>query len=67
MAILREAGFGRIRTYVGARGFFVRFPRMALEALEVALEALPVRLRRRVAGAKPMRALLGLRVAALKS
>jgi len=67
VAILREAGFGRIRTYVGARGFFVRFPRMALEALEAALETLPVRLRRQVAGAKPMRALLGLRVAAVKS
>ena len=65
-AILRESGFGRIRTYVGARGFFMRFPRVLLEALEVALEALPVRLRRRLAGTKPMRAILGIRVAAVK-
>ena len=66
-AILREAGFTRLRTYVGARGVFVRFPRVLLEALEAALELLPAKLRRRIAGTKPMRALLGLRVAAVKS
>jgi SAM-dependent methyltransferase len=65
-AILRESGFPRVRAYVGARGFFVRFPRLLLQALEAALEWLPAGLRRRVAGTKPMRALLGLRVAAIK-
>ena len=67
VAVLRESGFGRIRAYVGARGFFMRFPRILLEALEVALETLPVHLRRRLAGTKPMRAILGLRVAAVKT
>jgi SAM-dependent methyltransferase len=66
VSILREAGFGRIRTYVGARGLFVRFPRPALQALEALLEKLPATWRRRVAATKPMRALLGLRVAAVK-
>jgi SAM-dependent methyltransferase len=65
--ILAEAGFPRIRTYVGARGVFVRFPSVLLEALEGALGRLAPRLRRRIAGTKPMRALLGLRVAAVKS
>ena len=65
-AILRGSGFDRIRTYAGARGFFVRFPRILLEGLEWALERLSPRLRRRVAGTKAMRALLGLRVAAVK-
>ena len=64
--ILREAGFARVRTYVGARGFFVRFPRLALQGLEALLERLPSAWRRRLAGSKPMRALLGLRVAAIK-
>ena len=67
VAILREAGFGRIRTYIGARGFFVRFPRFLLVALEMALETLPPKPRRKIAGTKPMRALLGLRVAATKA
>jgi SAM-dependent methyltransferase len=65
-SILREAGFGKVRTYVGARGFFMRFPRVLLEGLELVLESLPARLRRRIAGTKPVRALLGLRVAAVK-
>jgi SAM-dependent methyltransferase len=64
--ILREAGFGRLRTYVGARGWFMRFPRILLEALELALGILPAKARRRIAGTKPMRALLGIRIAAVK-
>jgi SAM-dependent methyltransferase len=66
-AILRAAGFTKVRTYVGARGLFLRFPRVPLEALEALLELLPARARRRIAGARPMRALLGLRVAAVKA
>jgi SAM-dependent methyltransferase len=66
-AILRGAGFPRLRTYVGARGLFVRFPRLPLLALEALLEALPAKLRRRIASTKPMRALLGLRIAAVKA
>jgi SAM-dependent methyltransferase len=66
VGILREAGFARVRAYVGARGWFLRFPRALLEALEAALEALPAKLRRRVAGSKPVRALLGIRLAAIK-
>ena len=65
-AIFREAGFPRSHVYVGARGWFMRFPRVVLRALEAVLDLLPAKLRRRIAGTKPMRALLGIRVAALK-
>ncbi|HET9651680.1 MAG TPA: methyltransferase domain-containing protein [Usitatibacter sp.] len=64
--ILREAGFPRIRAYIGARGFFVRCPALVIEALEAALEWLPTRVRRGVADNKLVRALLGVRVAAVK-
>jgi SAM-dependent methyltransferase len=64
--ILAVAGFPVIRTYVGARGWFVRFPRVLLEALEWVLQRFEPHLRRRIAGTKVMRALLGLRVAAIK-
>jgi len=64
--ILAEAGFPRMHTYVGARGLFMRFPRAILRALEWALERIEPPLRRRIAGTKPLRALLGLRVAAIK-
>ena len=66
VGILREAGFARVRTYVGARGFFMRFPRALLEILELSLERLAPATRRRLASTKPLRALLGVRVAAVK-
>jgi SAM-dependent methyltransferase len=64
--MFRAAGFSKIHAYVGARGFFMRFPRHALLALEWLLERLPAAARRRVASTKVMRAMLGLRVAAVK-
>ncbi|HEX4763996.1 MAG TPA: methyltransferase domain-containing protein, partial [Usitatibacter sp.] len=65
--IFAEAGFARIHAYIGARGWFLRMPCALLEAMEGALEWLPARLRRRIADTHVMRALLGLRVAAIKS
>ena len=64
--VMREAGFSRVRAYVGARGYFLRFPVVLLEGLERLLDALPAKVRRRVADNKLMRALLGVRVAAIK-
>lgn len=65
-ALLREAGFSAVRFYAGARGFWVRIPETLLYGAEKALEMLPARLRRRVARASPLRAFLGLRLAAIK-
>lgn len=64
--IFAQAGFPSSHCYVGARGFFARFPAGPLERLEQALERLPAAVRRRLAGTRPLRALLGLRVAAIK-
>ena len=66
-AILTAAGFPRHEVYVGARGWFVRCPAALVEALEAALLRLAPRTRRRIAGSKVLRALLGLRVAAIKA
>ncbi len=60
------AGFPTVRAYVGARGWFVRFPRVLVEGLEWLLNRLEPRTRRKIAGTRMMRALLGLRVAAIK-
>ena len=65
--IFADAGFPRAHAYVGARGWFLRVPCALVEALEWTLERLPVRLRRRVADTQLLRAMLGLRVAAIKS
>ena len=65
--IFREAGFGDVHAWIGARGVFMRCPRAPLQALESALDRLSPRVRRRVANAKPLRALLGLRLAAIKA
>ncbi len=64
--VFLEAGFARVHTYVGARGFFLRCPASAVGALERLLEAFPSRMRRRIADNRLMRALLGVRVAAIK-
>lgn len=63
---MRKAGFGRVVVYVGARGWFMRFPAAPVLAVEKLLQSLPLRLRRTIAKFKPMRALLGLRVATIK-
>lgn len=65
--VFAEAGFPKVRTYVGARGAYARVPASALEALEGTLERMPVRWRRGIASTKPMRALLGVRVAATRA
>ena len=65
-ALLLRAGFRKVRFYCGARGAYARMPFAILRAVESCLEVLPYRLRRRLAGFAPARALLGLYVEALK-
>ena len=64
--IFAAAGFPRLHAYVGARGWFLPFPGALLEMVETMLCSLPARLRRRLAATLPLRALLGLRVAAIR-
>ena len=64
--LFRSVGFSRVRFYAGARGWYLPVPAALVRAAESALERLPVPMRRRIAAAAPMRALLGLRVAAIK-
>jgi hypothetical protein len=65
-ALLREAGFARVHFYAGARGAYCRVPYALVRMLECFLQAMPYRLRRPLADNPPARALLGLRVAAIK-
>ena len=65
-ALLLETGFSQVRFHAGSDAFVVRLPYALVAALETALEALPARWRRRLAGTAPLRALLGLRVEAVK-
>ena len=65
-ALLLDAGFSRVRFYAGGRGRMAPVPYAAVAAFESLLESLPSRLRRRIAGSAPARALLGLRMAAVK-
>ena len=64
--LLLDAGFSKVRFYAGARGWFVRFPFPLIALVEIVLEALPASARRFFADRAPMRALLGLRIAAIK-
>jgi predicted SAM-dependent methyltransferase len=64
--IFVKAGFPRSHVYVGARGWFLRCPAWCVQGVEAALMKLPAKLRRRVVDTKVARAMLGLRVAAIK-
>ncbi len=66
-ALFARAGFPRTHVYAGARGRFVRCPGGFVRMAERALMAMPAAVRRRLADSKPVRALLGLRVAAIKA
>ena len=66
LAVFRAAGFPKAHVYVGARGHFLRVPALFVRAVEATLQAMPAPLRRRLADMKVFRALLGLRVAAIK-
>jgi SAM-dependent methyltransferase len=66
LEIFRAAGFPRAHVYIGARGHFLRSPAFFVRAVESTLMALPAKLRRKLADMKVFRALLGLRVAAIK-
>jgi SAM-dependent methyltransferase len=65
-ALLREAGFRELRFFAGARGRYLRVPYAAIALAEAFFSALPARLRKALAGLPPVRALLGVRVAAVK-
>jgi SAM-dependent methyltransferase len=65
-ALALAAGFSRVRFYAGGRGCMAPVPYRVVAAFESLLESLPSRLRRRLAGSAPARALLGLRMAAVK-
>ena len=65
-AALAAAGFAKLHIYAGARGRFVRCPGFVVDLLERLLERLPPATRRRIAESKLVRAVLGLRVAAIK-
>ncbi len=64
--VLKEAGFSRVKAFVGARGYFLPCPVWLIEGFERVLDTMPAKLRRHVADNKLMRALLGVRVAAIK-
>lgn len=65
-SLFRSVGFSAVEVYVGGKGHFVRAPLGLVAMWERSLSALPPRLRRRMAGAFPIRALLNGRVVGRK-
>jgi SAM-dependent methyltransferase len=64
--LFRQIGFKEVTCYVGARGAYLPFPTAILGLVERLLEAMPYRLRKRLADNPPMRAFLGVRITGRK-
>ena len=64
--MLLAVGFERVDFYLGGRGWYARCPAWIVSGLETVLEALPAGVRKSVADTAPVRAFLGVRVAAIK-
>lgn len=64
--LFASAGFSEMRFYAGARGIFLRVPFWLIALVEAILGAFPRGHGKRIAQTGPMRALLGLRVAAMR-
>lgn len=64
--LFASVGFAQMHFYAAARGRFLRFPFWPIALLEAVLGALPQGPGKRIADTGPMRALLGLRIVAVK-
>ena len=64
--LLAEAGFRRRYYYLKIKSTYVRLPRRLVQCLEVLLGLMPNSLAARLGRCRPVRALLGIRVAAFK-
>ena len=64
--MLLAVGFERVEFYLGGRGWYAPCPGWIVSGLEKVLEALPASVRKTVADTAPVRAFLGVRVAAIK-
>ena len=64
--LFASAGFSGMRFYAGARGIFLRIPFWLIAFFEAILGAFPMGYGKRIGQTGPMRALLGLRVAAMR-
>ena len=60
--VLRRAGFVRVSAYAHVRGMTARLPFPMVAGLELALSAVPIRFRARLAASKPWRWMLGIRM-----
>ena len=66
-ALFREVGFSRTEMYIGGRGRYWRCPVLPAIVCEAALQILPTRLRRAIAGTSLVRGIIGVRLLGIKS
>ncbi|MFC1868219.1 class I SAM-dependent methyltransferase [Thermodesulfobacteriota bacterium] len=64
--LFRRVGFSRIRSYVGARGYYLRFPMAVSVKLEKMLTLFPLGLRRWLCHTVPMRLMLRIQMIGVK-
>jgi SAM-dependent methyltransferase len=65
-ALFKEAGFSKVRAYIGARGFYLPFPVLPLVCCEKMLSLLTYAVRRPITHSPPFKALLNIRFIGVK-
>jgi SAM-dependent methyltransferase len=65
-SLFKRAGFSKVLMYIGAWGHYIRCPIFPAALCESLLERLPEKMRRRLAGFRPIRAALRVRLLGFK-
>ncbi len=65
-ALFKEAGFSKLRMYIGGKGVYMRFPMFPAILCERILEHLPRKMARLLTKTYPLRILLGIRLIGVK-
>lgn len=64
--LFKKVGFSKIRTYIGGKGIYLKFPLILLKILEKFLSMIPFSLRKNIANTLLFKALLGIIIIGIK-
>lgn len=64
--LFKQAGFSKVKSYIGGKGIFVSMPLSFSIFCESVLKILPYKIRKSIAGSRPFKVLLGIKLVGIK-